>query len=114
MKKEDIIDGEIYIFNDSFLNKINFKDPDFNVKCWIDLGANGFSNNKTNNTDYENCIEATSVEKHWLNKCIELNEFISKDEALKDYHVITIVENEDLSYLVPILNDLNLKQCMNI
>jgi hypothetical protein len=31
---------------------------------------------------------ATSEEKHWLNECIRLNKYISKEEALKTFNQI--------------------------
>ena len=91
MNKQDLIKGEYYYAEyDKTLQMPGF--------CIILTGENNsFRNSKGIYTEFfsyykENSFEtsknirlATSEEKHWLSKCIELNKFISKEEAMKSF-----------------------------
>jgi len=82
IKKEELIEGEIYVFDNKFINKI--QNGHLNIKCWISIPGEYFykksSNNQTNNI-----INATSEEKHWLNTCIKQDKFITFEEAMKTF-----------------------------
>lgn len=85
MNKKDLKNGEIYVYQERFINLIDI-DPTFmtNIKCYIILDSGQYCNTRSNNGT-ENIRLATPEEKHWLNKCIELNRSIKKEDALKDF-----------------------------
>lgn len=95
MKIEDLKDDEIYVYMDTELLKYN-KSHD----CMPNVSIN---NNQYKPKDcWEfNCLDkgiriATLVEKHWLNKCIEANKFISKEKALEDFNQLTDADGKSL------------------
>jgi hypothetical protein len=82
IKKEELIEGEIYVFDNKFINKI--QNGHLNIKCWISIPDEYFYKNSSNNQT-NNIINATSEEKHWLNEAIKLDKFITFEEAMKTF-----------------------------
>ena len=82
IKKEELIEGEIYVFDNKFINKI--QNGHLNIKCWISIPGEYFYN-KSSNNQTNNIINATSEEKHWLETCIKENKFVSYEEAMKSF-----------------------------
>ncbi len=82
IKKEELIEGEIYVFDNKFINKI--QNGHLNIKCWISIPDEYFYKNSSNNQT-NNIINATSEEKHWLNEAIRLDKFITFEEAMKTF-----------------------------
>lgn len=95
MNESELKKGEYYTSGD--IKRSNCED----VYIWI-CNSNGNTNHSSriyigeNTADSnrfakvgEHCWNqhrlATPEEKHWLNKCIELNKFISKEEAMKSF-----------------------------
>jgi hypothetical protein len=62
---------------------------------------------------------ATLEEKHWLNKCIELNKFITKEEAMKslypEYYECVMSNSKDfiIGKVYKIVNPKNLEDLWN-
>lgn len=85
--REQLINGEIYVFNDKHLNKIGNKDDNLYISNYICIHNSYYSNISTLNNDFSNVRLATPEEKRWLEACIKANKFISKEEALKQVEV---------------------------
>ncbi len=95
MKQEELIIGEIYNYPYANGHSYILKYSGIHTNNYSINGINIHIQNKNLNnpginlTYLEDFLKkakiATSEEKHWLNKCIEVNRFISKEEALKDF-----------------------------
>jgi hypothetical protein len=83
LRKEDLKVGEVYLFKYSAVSFINKIKDLTSCKCFsLDTDEK-----KYRDLDYfgdsAEITLATDEEKQWLNKCIELNKYIPKEEALK-------------------------------
>lgn len=93
MTIKDLKKGEYYhadydnlVFIYSGLN--TFNEIRYSYKCQIYRGDNIYHINNSfgRGGKMEKTLKlATEEEKHWLNKCIEANKFISYEEAIKDF-----------------------------
>jgi len=116
IKKEDLIEGEIYVFNDKFINKI--QNGNLNIKFWISIPGKYFhkqpSINRTNNIKL-----ATPEEKHWLESCITADKFITFEEAMKTFiteyyeYIGTIDNSFTKNKIYKCLNPNNLEKIAN-
>lgn len=83
IKKEELIEGEIYkstLYNHIF--KYLDKNGDNNITC----SATHFNKDcATIGNGLNNIINATPEEKHWLNTCIQQDKFITFEEAMKSF-----------------------------
>jgi hypothetical protein len=82
IKKEDLIENEIYVFGDNFINKI--RNEKLYIKFWISMDGKHFSKTPVQN-NYSVIRNATPEEKHWLNLCIEQDKFIKYNKAMKTF-----------------------------
>lgn len=91
MNKEDLKIGEIY----GYYNGAILKWKGNEASCYLgwdsninDLNQNTINNfSKTGGGFSINDIKlATPEEKHWLNECIRLNEFVTKEEAMETFN----------------------------
>lgn len=93
MNKEDLKQGEYY-FKDTGLSDVVFIHNDITTESSIKANyylqvirsSNSYYFEKDVQLSCNNLRLATPEEKHWLNKCIELNKFISKEEAMKTFN----------------------------
>jgi len=97
MNKQDLKVGEYYCWNYDYyssndrliINKIQSLDQnDIRVKHWIASSGTSYYNESNKGIQCNACTNirlATPEEKHWLNKCIELNKFITKEEAMESF-----------------------------
>lgn len=80
LKVEDLIEGEVY-----YCKGIDYHYIFHNTsKKYIAIHGEFIGSGFCRIEDYIYTL-ATLEEKHWLNKCISLNKYISKEEALKDF-----------------------------
>jgi len=88
MNKKDLIPGEIYVFSynssKDYINKI--KDNDCNIIAYIDIDRLTYHEGGTYSTA-NSFRAATTEEKQWLEACIKVNDFVSKDKALYPFYV---------------------------
>lgn len=84
IKKEELIEGEIYKANNESLTFIIKATKDLNNVINIP-SYNEFMKSGNFNGSYLTFTNATPEEKHWLNTCIEKNRFIEFDEAMKTF-----------------------------
>ena len=101
LQKSDLKEGEIYVSNPSysnsnpyeFLNKHSLSGRGYglNLKSKNDFRSNWY-------LSYNNMREATPEEKHWLETCIKVDQFVSYEEAMKSFipeYVECIKEDDD-------------------
>ncbi len=90
IKKEDLIEGEIYTNKDSGnIVKYQFLDNENRI-CGKFIGGNKnmFQSNLQDHPGrfvIINLKSSTSEEKHWLETCIKLDKFITFEEAMKTF-----------------------------
>lgn len=92
MNKEDLKQGEYY-FKDTGLSDVVFIHNDITTESSIKANyylqvirsSNSYYFEKDVQLSCNNLRLATPEEKHWLNECIRLNKFITKQEAMKTF-----------------------------
>lgn len=118
IKKEDLIEGEIYKSNlYGHIFKYLDKDKDQNPHC---IKESFGKDSATVGNGLKNISIATQEEKHWLNTCIEADKFVTFEESMKtfekeftlpeNWHIICTIENQkiltnwrtNMDYLLPI------------
>lgn len=105
MNKQDLIKGEYYVGT-----YIGNTTSEFIWKCYTDKSFNyefRIITNWSENLSFvkygthswnDNIRLATPEEKHWLDECIRLNKFITKEEAIKSFipeYVKCILKHEE-------------------
>jgi hypothetical protein len=91
MNKNELKEGEIYVYQGNYINKIGTALTPLNSQSiiinYISINSNIYHNEtKSGASNGSNDIRlATPEEKHWLLECIRLDKFISKEEAIKTF-----------------------------
>lgn len=90
MNKNKLISGECYWikpFSQPYIITYNGKSNSVDNYIYIPNSSNtGYYSKGSNNFgSLKNIRLATPEEKHWLNECIRLDKFITKDEAMKSF-----------------------------
>ena len=87
MKREELIEDEIYFQNYSDQHTYIFKyrpesSKNIGYKCYIWIDAKDFTASSTgiNGDDFSQVRPATPLEKAWLQECIKQEKFVSLDK----------------------------------
>lgn len=114
LKIEDLIEGEIYYTINPSNNKYIFKSRESKTSKYSDrlISDGSFNRNDyfgTGGIIERNLRKATSEEKHWLNCCIEKNEFVPYEKAMETFNnetfAIEVNSQEELNACVKFYNN---------
>lgn len=84
VERKALLKNEIYIQDLTNNGKTIYLFKHKNKKA-LNAKIKGFFRNWEDNSLKGTFYEATDKEKHWLNECIRLNEYISFEKAMKTY-----------------------------
>ena len=85
IKKEDLKENNIFVTQLSSNNFLNKYGTGFSLNLKKDNSIRYEALYKNGGFAYDNIRMATPEEKHWLEECIKLDKFISKEEAMKSF-----------------------------
>jgi len=85
IKKEDLKDGDVFVAQMAVNHFLNKEGTPFYLRLKTDNTIKYETLYKSGRFVYDNVRLATSEEKHWLNKCIKLDKFITFEEAMKTF-----------------------------
>jgi len=99
MNRNELKQGEYYCWNYNYsdsdkliINKIELIDENnVFVKHWISSSGTSYFKESSKGTRCNNSVNirlATPEEKHWLNECIRLDKFITKEKAMETFNFI--------------------------
>ena len=94
MEQKDLIKEEIYKSSNGHIFK--YKDEVSDKNLVLTRNNNYDKSGATINLGLESPFSIpTSEEKHWLNECIKADEFIPKEEAMKSFNQVKVLDKND-------------------